>query len=158
LHSLEDRIALYAVTENERVTGHRLDLPGRESNLLPPLLIDEEFENGRGGRVTLAALHLGRGGAAHGGVLALIPDDAMGMLVSTRLPTRVHTAHLHVDFRSLAEIGVPRGLRRRWIGGKSGSISFPDASGRTTLRAPKRTACGCISGPITPNTGNRSGD
>ena len=54
--------------------------------------------------VTLGRFYLGSGGAAHGGVLGLIFDEAMGRLANTGR-SRARTAYLRVNFQAITPIG-----------------------------------------------------
>jgi acyl-coenzyme A thioesterase PaaI-like protein len=130
----------YAVDEIDRVVGRRIDLPGRGSPLLLPLVIDEQSDHHIVGRVTFRPFHLGGHGAAHGGTLPLLFDEVVGRLASSLPPRRARTAYLTVNYRAITPIGVELRLeatvdkvdgRKRWATGRllDGDRLLADAEG-----------------------------
>lgn len=105
LTALADLLAPHAVGEDRQVVGHRHDLPGRGQAMSPPVLVDEWDETHVLGRVTYSRFYLGGNGAVHGGALPLVFDEVLGRLANTGR-ARARTAFLHVDFRSIAPVGV----------------------------------------------------
>ena len=104
LEKLAATLAPYEVDESRLIAGRRMDLPGRGQALVPVLDIDDWDEQHVRARVTLGRFYLGAGGAAHGGVLALIFDEMLGRLANTGR-TRSRTAYLHVNYRNITPIG-----------------------------------------------------
>lgn len=97
----------FQVEERRAPAGARSDLPGRGSALFPRFVVDQATDASVGGSVTFTRFHLGGNGAAHGGTLALLFDDVMGHLISTRGNGVSRTAYLHVNFRSVALLERP---------------------------------------------------
>ena len=116
----------WQVPERERWAGRWFGLPGRGHPLLVPVTVDEATPTIVTGRIRLGTLHLGGGGAAHGGVLPLMFDDLLGILSSEgRAPAR--TAFLTVNYRRITPIGVELRVeatldrvegRKRWMTGR----------------------------------------
>jgi acyl-coenzyme A thioesterase PaaI-like protein len=104
LEKLAATLAPFEVEEARQVAAHRIDLPGRGQAMTPVIHIDEWDEQRVEGRVTLGRFYLGSGGAAHGGVLGLIFDEAMGRLANTGR-SRSRTAYLRVNFQAITPIG-----------------------------------------------------
>jgi acyl-coenzyme A thioesterase PaaI-like protein len=127
LQEAAGRLAKWEVPESHRPAGRRPDLPGRGHPLLPPVVIDEESDRSARGRVWLGPYHLGGNGAAHGGVLPLIFDDAFGLVVRNAPGGRARTAFLTVNYRQIAPIETELSLdvsldrvegRKRWVSGR----------------------------------------
>ncbi|MBV9795305.1 MAG: PaaI family thioesterase [Actinobacteria bacterium] len=104
LEKLAATLAPFEVDEARQIAAHRIDLPGRGQAMTPVIHIEEWDEQHVTAHVTLGRFYLGAGGAAHGGVLGLIFDEAMGRLANTGR-TRSRTAYLHVNFRHITPIG-----------------------------------------------------
>ncbi|WP_299950573.1 hotdog domain-containing protein [uncultured Modestobacter sp.] len=127
----------WQVPERERWAGRWFGLPGRGHPLLVPVTVDEASSTMVRGRIQLGTLHLGGGGAAHGGVLPLMFDDLLGILSSQgRSPAR--TAFLTVNYRQITPVGVELRVeatldrvegRKRWMTGRlhSGDDVVADA-------------------------------
>ncbi|WP_185995958.1 hotdog domain-containing protein [Nocardioides campestrisoli] len=57
------------------------------------------------GDLTFSRFHLGSGGAAHGGSIALWADDVLGRLAHVTAGGLTRTAYLHVDYQALVPVG-----------------------------------------------------
>lgn len=106
IESLTERLDAWHKPERESPSGTRIDLPGRGSPLLLPLLVDEWTGELVTGRVTFSRFHVGGNGAAHGGTLTLLFDEILGRLANSGERTIARTAYLHVNYRSITRIGV----------------------------------------------------
>jgi len=98
-----ERLSRYAVPEAEQWAGRFFDIPGRGQAMAPPIAFDELAEGRARARVTLGRFYVG-GGAAHGGVVALVLDEFLGRLLNSDADRPVRTAYLHVNFRKLTPI------------------------------------------------------
>ena len=96
----------HRVAENAAPAGARLDLPGRGHPMLIPLVVDSWTDDEAHARVTFRRAHVGGGGAAHGGTVALLFDDVLGRLANTGRRTPARTAYLHVNYRAVTPIDV----------------------------------------------------
>ncbi|MCM3887183.1 hotdog domain-containing protein [Frankia sp. R82] len=104
LAELDAQLAPFAVAEAARVAGRRFDLPGRGQTMAPALHWDEfDAHHGRC-RVTLGQHYTG-GGAAHGGAVSLLFDEALSAVANRGRPM-ARTAYLHVDYRAITPIGT----------------------------------------------------
>src|SRR5262245_6227941 len=70
----------WSAPEREQPSGTRIDLPGRGDPFLLPFVPLETTDTVVRGRVVFRRLHLGGGGAAHGGTLPLLFDEVLGRL------------------------------------------------------------------------------
>ena len=140
LESLTSTFAAHQVDETHAPAGARNDLPGRGSVLFPRFRIDETGETSSSGHVMFTRFHLGGNGAAHGGTLALLFDDIMGHLISTRGLGVFRTAYLTVNFRKVALIDRPLRFdvtidriegRKGWLSARvhDGDVVVSDAEG-----------------------------
>ncbi len=86
----------------QTVWANRFDLTGRGSALVPPL--EEILVDVAGGRaradVTFGTSYVGAGNAAHGGAIALLFDEFLGLTANAGRPV-VRTAYLHVNYRNV---------------------------------------------------------
>jgi len=109
-----ERLAPRGVAEDDRMFGRVQDAPGRGQVLCPAFAIDQQDEMGLRARVTFGAFHHGSNGAAHGGAVALLFDELLGLPANANVPTMARTAYLHVNFRSITP--VERELQARaWV-------------------------------------------
>lgn len=86
----------------QTVWANRFDLTGRGSALVPPLeeiLLDVEAGRARAS-VTFGTSYVGAGNAAHGGAIALLFDEFLGLTANAGRPV-VRTAYLHVNYRNV---------------------------------------------------------
>jgi acyl-coenzyme A thioesterase PaaI-like protein len=77
-------------------------MPGRAQALIPPLLVVEASDTRVVSTTWLDRFHLGVG-AAHGGVVASVLDEALGRMVVRTAPT-ARTVQLDVSYRCLVPI------------------------------------------------------
>jgi len=118
--------------ERQVPSGTRVDLPGRGSPLLLPLVVDEWTDQRVRGRVRFSRFHLGGNGAAHGGTLTLLFDEVLGRLSNSGERPIARTAYLHVNYRAITRIGIEHTVeadldcvegRKRWV---RGTLRDPD--------------------------------
>ncbi len=74
------------------------------------------------GSVVFGRFHVGRG-AAHGGAIAVVFDEAMGALAASRGRPLSRTAYLHIDFRALTPIDRELTVRA-WFDHEEGRKRF----------------------------------
>ena len=140
LDELNALLEPWQVSEGEPPVGRRPDLPGRGHPMLLPLVMDERSDDRIRGRVVFRRVHLGGGGAAHGGTPPLLFDEVLGVLANVGGRPRARTAYLHVNYRSITPIGVELTIeaqvdreegRKRWISGRllNGDVLVADAEG-----------------------------
>ncbi|SNS13303.1 PaaI family thioesterase [Actinomadura mexicana] len=97
----------YRVAAADQIFGRLLELPGRGQTLSPPLWITRHADDEITATTWFGPFHEGSHGAAHGGAVSLMFDDALGRVADLGGRPRSRTANLHVDFRSITP------LRRR---------------------------------------------
>jgi acyl-coenzyme A thioesterase PaaI-like protein len=105
LASARRLLAAHAVDEEDQVFGRLFKLPGRGQTLIPPVTILDWSPGRLVGETTFGRFHGGASGAAHGGAVALMFDEALGMLTFLGEQRRSRTASLTVDYRSLTPVG-----------------------------------------------------
>ncbi|MEO9140446.1 MAG: PaaI family thioesterase [Jatrophihabitans sp.] len=127
LEAVTELVSGYQVREHDRVDGWRPDLPGRGNALFPPYVIDKQEPCRLRGRVTFTRFFLGGNGAAHGGALPLLFDDALGRVMNLGVPGIARTAFLKVNYRRITPIDVELTFevsrdsidgRKRWGSGR----------------------------------------
>ena len=135
-----DLLGPFAAPERTQPAGTRLDLPGRGSPMLLPLVVDEESRDHLLGHITFRRFHLGGNGAAHGGTIALLFDEALGRLANIGRRTIARTAYVKINYRSITPIEVELRLegsvdseegRKRFLTGRlyDGDTLVADAEG-----------------------------
>ncbi|MFZ2238135.1 MAG: hotdog domain-containing protein [Gordonia amarae] len=82
----------------------RLPVPGRGQTLIPVVHINSETEHESRGTVRFGRQFLGGNGAAHGGAIPLMFDDAFGRFANAHGRAIARTANLHIDYRSVTPI------------------------------------------------------
>lgn len=111
LQEIAARLDTLKVAPEDRTWSHRYDLIGRGSPF-PPQVSDGTIDPVHGrlaATVTFGASYVGAADATHGGAMALIFDEMLGMCVNAgRPPSR--TAYLHVDYRSICPLDTPLDL------------------------------------------------
>jgi acyl-coenzyme A thioesterase PaaI-like protein len=80
---------------------------GRSQSLSPTYEVVERDEGAIRGTLRFTRFHLGSGGAAHGGSIALWGDDVLGRLAHEYAQGPARTAYLHVDYRALVPVDHP---------------------------------------------------
>ncbi|KAA9153191.1 PaaI family thioesterase [Amycolatopsis acidicola] len=103
LETVAGALEPYLVGEDEQLSGHRDDLPGRGQPLLPPLWLDERDETHLRGRVTFDRFHLGGNGAAHGGAITVLFDEMLGRLANAGR-NRARTKYLQVEYHRITPL------------------------------------------------------
>ncbi|UPW08095.1 PaaI family thioesterase [Gordonia terrae] len=103
LRSVAGRLDDFAVDEAHQLAGTQMDSPGRSQALVPVLSYRKQTTDRVEGTLRLGRFHLGRNGAAHGGVIPLVFDEIFGRLAGAERP-RCRTANLHVDYRHITPV------------------------------------------------------
>lgn len=99
--------------------ARQLGLPDRGQTLVPPLTIDRVSADRVEATVTFTEyFHLG-GQVAHGGAVALVFDEVLGLLCSAGGRPWSRTAFLHVDYRNPTPGDVPLDLAV-WLDSEDG--------------------------------------
>ncbi len=104
LQQWTERLRPRRVPESERTFGRVQDVPGRGQVVSPAFIIDHQDALSLRARVTFGAFHHGANGAAHGGVVALLFDELLGLPVNVDVSTIARTAYLHVNYRAITPI------------------------------------------------------
>jgi acyl-coenzyme A thioesterase PaaI-like protein len=105
LSSARRLLAAHAADDEEQVFGRLFELPGRGQTLIPPVTILDCGPGRLVGETTFGRFHGGANGAAHGGAIAMMFDEALGMLTFLGEQRRSRTASLTVDYRSPTPVG-----------------------------------------------------
>jgi acyl-coenzyme A thioesterase PaaI-like protein len=98
------RLAHARVEESERMFSRIPDVPGHGQVMCPAFAIDAQDETSLHARVTFGDYFLGANGAAHGGSVALLFDEILGIPANNGVATMARTAYLHVNYRSITPI------------------------------------------------------
>lgn len=98
------RLAPLAGPETEQTNGRVPSLPVRGHAMVPELRVTSAGGGRVDGTVTFGRWFMGGGMAAHGGAVALLFDEALGILASASAKAITRTAYLHTDFRALTPI------------------------------------------------------
>jgi acyl-coenzyme A thioesterase PaaI-like protein len=99
-----ERLRPRFVPENERMFGRVQGVPGRGQVVCPAFIIDHQDQTSLRARVTFGTFHHGANDAAHGGVVALLFDELLGLPVNVDVATMARTAYLHVNYRAITPI------------------------------------------------------
>jgi hypothetical protein len=137
---LTEELEPWWAPERNQPSGSRIDLPGRGDPFLLPFVPLESTDTFVRGKVVFRRLHLGGGGAAHGGTLPLLFDEVLGRLSNSGDRPTARTAYLKVNYRHITplntELDVEARLeredgRKRWIRGRLalGDTLLADAEG-----------------------------
>ncbi|CAM2840044.1 PaaI family thioesterase [Prescottella defluvii] len=102
--ALADLLEPYQVPEGESPAGFNSQLPGRGSLLLLPWQFDKVATDGVRARGVFRLYHRGGNSAAHGGTIALLFDDMLGMIVHASGHPIARTGYLHVNYRKVTPI------------------------------------------------------
>jgi acyl-coenzyme A thioesterase PaaI-like protein len=98
------RLALSGVDERDQMFARIHDAPGRGQVMSPAFVVREQDETSMRGVVTFGRYFLGANGAVHGGAIALLFDEVLGMPANAGTETMARTASLHVNYRSITPI------------------------------------------------------
>lgn len=105
LVALRDRLAPHAVAEADQAFGRRPDLPGKGQSLVPLWVVQRADADNVWATLTVGRYHLGSNGAVHGGSIALLFENVLGLLAISGGRTFARAAYTHVDFRSVTPVG-----------------------------------------------------
>ena len=110
LRRVADALRDAAAAPTERRFG-RLEEAGRGQTMCPPLHVRELDGDHLRASVRFGPFHGGFGEHAHGGAVALVLNEAMGMLANASPDVVRLAAYVHVDYRSAAVLGHTLALR-----------------------------------------------
>jgi acyl-coenzyme A thioesterase PaaI-like protein len=102
-----------AVAESDQVYAQRPDLEGRGQVTSPAIRFESLGEADMKGCVTFDRYFLGSNGAAHGGAVAFMFDEAAGRLAHLGGRPTARTAYLRTTFLSITPIDVPLAISGR---------------------------------------------
>lgn len=102
LRGVSDDVAAHRCTGPHFPAGHRWDLPGRGHPALVPFEVLELSADTMQGRTRFDLVHMGHSAVVHGGFVAQIFDEALGVF-PMQLDPPARTAWLRVSYRR----GVP---------------------------------------------------
>lgn len=103
MRRLAETLGSQASTGDHYPGGHRFDLPGRGHPLAIPIDVLELTPEVMRGRTRFDTVHMGHRGIAHGGSVAYLFDEALGVFpMQVNPPPR--TAWLRVDYRRGAPV------------------------------------------------------
>jgi len=108
------RLAPLETDEPHQVNGRMLDLPVRGHAMLPELVVTSRGDGQVEGTVSFGRWFLGGGMAAHGGAVALLFDEVLGIQAGLAAGGMTRTAYLKVDYRALTPIDTEL-VARAWI-------------------------------------------
>jgi hypothetical protein len=111
LKGWSEKLAPTAVDEEDQIFGHRSDLPGRGTTMMPAFVLTESDEHSIRGTFTCGRYFLGAAGAVHGGVLPMLFDDVLGSLAHAGGRSRARTAYLRIEYRAVTPLDAPLELR-----------------------------------------------
>lgn len=95
------RLAPAHAPEAERMFGRADNVPGHGQVMCPAFTIDAQDETSIRGRVTFGNYFLGGNDAAHGGAVALLFDEILGIPANAGANAMARTAYLHVNYRAI---------------------------------------------------------
>ncbi|MEG9227535.1 hotdog domain-containing protein [Aeromicrobium sp. Sec7.5] len=98
------RLAPLSGPETEQTNGRVPSLPVRGQAMVPEFRVSSAGGGRVDGTVTFGRWFMGGGMAAHGGAVALLFDEALGILASASAKAITRTAYLNTDFRALTPI------------------------------------------------------
>jgi len=101
------RLAPLGTDEPHQVNGRLLDLPVRGHAMLPELVVDSRTTERIEGTVSFGRWFMGGGMAVHGGAVALLFDEVLGIQAGMAVGGMTRTAYLKVDYRALTPIDIP---------------------------------------------------
>ncbi|KAA1423039.1 PaaI family thioesterase [Mumia zhuanghuii] len=94
----------YEVSGSEQIFGRLLTSATRGQTFSPPLWVDRYEDDELAATTRFGRFHAGNNGVVHGGAIALMFDDALGVTSDLGGRERSRTASLKVDFRSLTPL------------------------------------------------------
>jgi hypothetical protein len=134
------RIQPLFVEERDRMFGRVQAAPGHGQVLCPAFAVDRLDAVSLDGRVMFGPYFHGANAAVHGGAVALLFDEILGLPANINVTTLARTAYLHVNYRAITPIGKELQLtarltsvqgRKRFVHGelKDGDILCAEADG-----------------------------
>lgn len=104
LDDWRDRLTEATAGQTHHVFAHVPALPVRGHAMVPPFTESLRRDDRVEGTVTFGQFFVGGGGAVHGGAIALLFDEVVGVLATSSAAGWTRTAYLHVDYRALTPI------------------------------------------------------
>ncbi|EKU73587.1 MULTISPECIES: PaaI family thioesterase [Sphingobium] len=98
------RLTPMVADEAHRMFGRVRDAPGHGQVFAPAFIPDQMGDDSLHARVTFGAFHLGANYAAHGGAVALLFDEILGLPANMSAQRMARTAYLHVNYRAITPI------------------------------------------------------
>ena len=98
------RLTPMVADEAHRMFGRVRDVPGHGQAFAPAFIVDRLEHDSIDARVTFGAFHLGANYAAHGGAVALLFDEILGLPANMSARRMARTAYLHVNYRAITPI------------------------------------------------------
>lgn len=98
------RLAPLIADERDQMFARVLDVPGHGQVMCPAFTVDARDDVSLRARVTFGRYFLGANHAAHGGAIALLFDEVLGIPANAGVATMARTAYLHVNYRSVTPI------------------------------------------------------
>lgn len=117
LQGWSERLQALQVNDAGRMFARVPDVPGHGQVLTPAFWIDHQDGTTLRARVSFGSFHYGVNEAAHGGAIALLFDEILGLLANESVSTMARTAFLHVNYRSITPIG-----RQLQVSGRVSSV------------------------------------
>ncbi|MGW4338572.1 hotdog domain-containing protein [Rhodococcus koreensis] len=106
MSGLTDELAAFEAEEECRYFNRLPEAVGHAQAFTPVFFPDTMDAGGTTGRVVFTRFHLGGGGAAHGGAVALLFDSVLGRLAnSSEAAAMFRTVQLDVSYRRITPIG-----------------------------------------------------
>lgn len=93
-----------SVAENARMFGNVEGAPGRGQVMFPLFEVVDRDPTSVRARVMFGPYFLGFNGAAHGGAIALLFDEILGLTAQAGTETIARNANLHINFRRITPI------------------------------------------------------
>jgi acyl-coenzyme A thioesterase PaaI-like protein len=117
------RLVAVRVPETGQIFGRVDSLPARGQAFAPEFRpVIATFERVEG-TTSFGRWMMGSGGSAHGGAIALLFDEVLGLIASSGPAGRTRTASLTVDFRSLTPIDTTLDVAA-WVTREEGRKRF----------------------------------
>jgi acyl-coenzyme A thioesterase PaaI-like protein len=113
LRRAAELLAPHQTVDPDRYFGQLIGEVGRGQSFSPSLRTVRWTPDQVDFDTQLGWYYAGSGGAAHGGAISLLFDEAMGILVDLTAQTKSRTAYLNVDYRSITPVDHPLRLTAR---------------------------------------------
>lgn len=92
--------------QGTRLYGHLPELPGRGNPMLPMSTWSLTEDGVLRGTSRFSGFFLGGNNAVHGGAVGMLVDEICGEVAEVYAATRIRTAYLHVNFRSVTPLNT----------------------------------------------------